>query len=165
MRHLAEARQPLIYAGGGADTLEGGDGMDRLTGGLGTDTLIGGAGADTLTGDAGADIFRFLAPTLGADRIADFTLGHTFADPALNPNDWETPVRVRVNARDDGRRPVPVPGEQPRHRHQAEQTDQHERPDPCAQSAALRLGREAHPPSEHGEPGQRHEGPPPRRPL
>jgi len=64
-----------LAGGDGADVLEGGDGTDRLTGGLGTDTLIGGTGADTLTGDGGADIFRFLAPTPGADRITDFTLG------------------------------------------------------------------------------------------
>ncbi|HET9436020.1 MAG TPA: Calx-beta domain-containing protein [Candidatus Limnocylindrales bacterium] len=31
----------------------------------------------------------------------------TFRDPALFPNDWETPIRIRVSARDDGDREDP----------------------------------------------------------
>ena len=105
-RLLGLGGNDTLAGGGGADTLEGGEGMDRLTGGLGTDTLIGGAGADTLTGDAGADIFRFLAPTLGADRITDFFAQHN-PDRQIDPRifgDAASPQQHRCSAhfiRDD----------------------------------------------------------------
>jgi Ca2+-binding RTX toxin-like protein len=55
-----------------ANQLNGSSGNDRLDGAGGADTLVGGFGTDSLVGGAGVDHFRFGAPTLGFDRIADF---------------------------------------------------------------------------------------------
>ena len=77
-----------ITATGTGAQLSGLAGDDRLTGGLGADTLIGGAGVDTMTGGAGADIFRYAAPTDGADRITDFSrLSDTLEFSALGFGD------------------------------------------------------------------------------
>ncbi len=42
-----------------------------------------------------------------ADGLGGTYYTITFRDPQLFPNDWETPVRVRVIARDDPRREDP----------------------------------------------------------
>ncbi len=65
----------VVTGNAGANLLQGLAGNDTMLGGDGDDTLVGGLGADVLTGGAGADAFRFIRPTDGADRIADFTLG------------------------------------------------------------------------------------------
>jgi Ca2+-binding RTX toxin-like protein len=59
---------------GAANLLNGAQGHDTLDGGGGADTLVGGLGVDSLAGGDGADHFRFAAPNLGFDRIADFAV-------------------------------------------------------------------------------------------
>ncbi len=72
-----------ITGNAAANALNGGGGNDTLTGAGGDDTLQGGLGLDRLVGGDGVDHFRFGAPTLGLDRIADFTKGALEMDDVI----------------------------------------------------------------------------------
>ena len=67
-------RDDALFAGRGADILNGDDGNDILYGGKGDDLLTGGLGIDTLRGGMGADKF-LLSTNSGTDTITDFEGG------------------------------------------------------------------------------------------
>jgi Ca2+-binding RTX toxin-like protein len=67
-----------MWAGAGADLVEGGDGKDFIYGEWGNDTIHSGRGWDVLTGGEGADTFRFKKSDVtdgSTDWITDFEIG------------------------------------------------------------------------------------------
>lgn len=56
------------------DVLRGNATANVIDGGAGSDQLNGYAGNDTLTGGLGADFFNIKSPSLGVDRITDFSV-------------------------------------------------------------------------------------------
>ncbi|MFT3690217.1 hypothetical protein [Paenirhodobacter sp.] len=88
-----ESSDDIIFAGGGADSIQGGTGWDWISGGAGNDTLFGGDQDDTIFGGSGNDLIYggnqmdYLEGGAGADTICGISPNQNLP-PETNATDY-----------------------------------------------------------------------------